>query len=138
MHYHLKEFNKVSDPGGAKAGLVATSGGFFLIAAVPAAACLGAPTSNPAAATAVTCAWGGAVPGDVAWLVTVVTVAERAVSLALRLAPLPGLYDALKGSAIPCVMVVGLVDRTPRAATRWFGDDRLGKIYLVTRLDQPC
>ena len=83
------------------AGLVATSGGSFLIAAVPAAAYLGAPMSSPAAATAVTCAWGGAVPGDVARLVTVVAVAERAISLALRLAPLPGLYDALKGPAIP-------------------------------------
>ena len=98
------------------ASLVATSGGSFLIAAVPAAACLGAPTSNPAAATAVACAWGSAVPGDVARLVTVVTVAERAISLSLRLAPLPGLYDALKGSAIPCVVDIGFVDRTPRAA----------------------
>ena len=76
------------------ANAIATSSGSFLIAVASAAACLSAPTPSSAAATAVTCAWGGAVPGDVARLVTIVAVAERAISLALRLAPLPGLYDA--------------------------------------------
>ena len=68
------------------ANLVAASGGSFLIVAASVTACLSASMLSPAAAAAVTYAWGGADPGDVAWLVAVVAVAECAISLALCLA----------------------------------------------------